>query len=149
MRARDLMTKEVVTIGPKATVMEIAKLLKDKKISGVPVVDEKRRVLGMVTEKDVLRKRIAPTEPGMMNLFLSLFDETEAKKYANDVRKMFAATAEEIMTRPAVCVEAGEDALKVGQIILDRGIKRVPVTELGKLVGIVSRHDLLQLVTEE
>ena len=148
MRARDLMTKEVVTIGPKTTVMEAARLLREHRVSGLPVVDENRRVLGMVTERDVLLKRIAPTEPGMMNLFLSLFDETEAKKYADDVRKMFAATAEEIMTKPVISVEAGEDALKVGQVMLDHRIKRVPVTELGKLVGIISRHDLLQLVTE-
>ena len=148
MRARDLMTKKVVAITPKTTVMKAARLLREHGVSGLPVVDEDRRVLGIVTERDILLKKIAPTEPGMMNLFLSLFNEKETEKYANDVRKMFAATAEEIMTKPAISVEAGEDAIKVGRIMLDRGIKRVPVTEFGKLVGIVSRHDLLRLVTE-
>ncbi|MBQ9377499.1 MAG: CBS domain-containing protein [Schwartzia sp.] len=148
MQARDLMTKEVVTIGPKTTVMEAARFLRERGVSGLPVVDENRRILGIVTERDVLLKRIAPTEPDMVDLFFSLFNEKEAKRYANDVRKMFAATAEEIMTKPVISVEAGEDAIKVGQIILDRGIKRVPVTEFGKLVGIISRHDLLRLVTE-
>lgn len=113
LTAKDIMTKRVVTVSPSTTVKELTELLAAKKISGVPVVDEQKRVVGIVTEADVL------AHPG-------------------------AKTVEEIMTKKVISVTPDTPVEEIAKLLAKKKIKRVPVIDKGKLVGIVSRADIVK-----
>ena len=146
MKARDIMTTKIVTVGPETPVKEVAALLVEHKISGIPVVDEAGSVMGMVSEGDVLRKKIAPKTPDVLSILGAMVYYDGAKEYQEAFRKMAANTAQEIMTEPVIAVDVDDDFGKVGQVILDHHIKRVPVLDKGKLVGLISRSDLVKLM---
>jgi CBS domain-containing protein len=138
MKVRDVMTKDVLTTSPEATLKEVAALLAEHGISGLPVVDEQRRVLGVVSEADILlRERTAEGERGgLIGRLLGQGDELE--------RKLAARTAGEAMTSPAVVIDADRVLGEAAARMLDEGVNRLPVLEGGKLVGNVTRADLVR-----
>lgn len=146
MKARDIMTTKLVTVGPETSVKDVVALLVEHKVSGIPVVDAEGKVLGMVSEGDVLRKKIAPKTPDVLSILGAMVYYDGAKEYQEAFRKMAANTAQEIMTEPVIAVDVDDDFGKVGQVILDHHIKRVPVLDKGKLVGLISRSDLVKLM---
>ena len=146
MKARDIMTTKLVTVGPETSVKDVVALLVEHKVSGIPVVDVEGKVLGMVSEGDVLRKKIAPKTPDVLSILGAMVYYDGAKEYQEAFRKMAANTAQEIMTEPVIAVDVDDDFGKVGQVILDHHIKRVPVLDKGKLVGLISRSDLVKLM---
>ncbi|HEV7266910.1 MAG TPA: CBS domain-containing protein [Falsiroseomonas sp.] len=144
-RARDLMTVDVVTVPPETPVMAMARLLADRGISAVPVVDAAGKVLGIVTEADLIR-RLAGEVDRPAGFFASLFShqQRDAERYA----RTHGVTARDVMTPDVVAVEPDTLASEVAHMMEDRGIRRVVVREEGRLKGIVSRADLLRaLVT--
>jgi CBS-domain-containing membrane protein len=142
MNAKDIMTSPVITVGPEASVREIAALLLDKRISGVPVV-EKGRLVGLVSEADLLHRhengteRVARSRSWWLNLF-------SGGPSLEDYVKSHARTARDVMTREVVSVTADTSAADIADLLESRGIKRVPVLRGGRLVGIVSRANLIQ-----
>ncbi|WP_372622523.1 CBS domain-containing protein [Falsiroseomonas sp.] len=145
LRARDLMTVDVVTVPPETPVMAMARLLADRGISAVPVVDGTGKVLGIVTEADLIR-RLAGEVDRPAGFLSSLFSDQqrEAERYA----RTHGVTARDVMTPDVVAVEPDILASEVAHLMEERGIRRVVVTEGGRLKGIVSRADLLRaLVT--
>lgn len=143
MKARDIMEKNFVTIAPQASVLEAVHIMMEHKVSSLPVVNGAGAVLGMVSEGDLLRKKIAPKAPQVVNA-LGRYEGIE--EYREAFRKMGANTTGEIMTAPAIMVQAEDDVMKVGDVVLNHHIKRVPVMEGGQLVGVISRFDLLKLL---
>ena len=146
MLAKDSMTRDVITVGPKATVREIAEILVEHKISGLPVVDGEGRVLGMVSEGDLMHKEIAPKLPDALSILGAIIYYSGLKEYQEAFRKMAASTAEEIMTAKVIAVQLEDDVSQVGQIMLDKHIKRVPVLMGDKLAGIISRSDMVKML---
>lgn len=140
MEAKDVMTTHVVTVRPDARVEHIAALLLEQRISGVPVVDADRRVVGIVTEGDLMRRPDIGTERHR-GWWLRLFgDERErAAEYA----RAHGSRAEEVMTRNVVTVTEATPVGEIARLLEEHRIKRVPVVRDGKLVGIVSRANLL------
>lgn len=141
MLARDVMTKHVVTVPPDASVPEIARLLLERRISAVPVVDADGRVLGIVSEGDLIR-RPEVTGPRRRSWWLALLSGGggDAAEYI----KAHGGQASDVMTHPAVTVTEDTPAGDVARLLEERRIKRVPVVRRGELVGIVSRADLLR-----
>jgi CBS domain-containing protein len=141
LRARDLMTADVVTVPPETPVLAMARLLADRGISAVPVVDGQGQVLGIVTEADLVR-RLAGEADKPSGWFASLFgnQERDAERYA----RTHGVTARDLMTAEVVAVDPDALASQVAHMMEDRGIRRVVVTQDGKLKGIVSRADLLR-----
>lgn len=146
MQAKDIMTAVPLTVGPKTTIEEIAKLLVANKISGLPVVAEDGTVLGIVSEGDLMQKEIAPKTPEVLSILGAIIYYNGLKEYQKAFRKMSATTAEEIMTDQVITVQSDEDVSQVGQLMLDHKIKRVPVLEGKKLVGIISRSDMVKMM---
>jgi CBS domain-containing protein len=141
MRARDIMTKDVVTVGRSTPVAEIAAILVKHRISGVPVVTDDRLVIGIVSESDLMHRAETGTEI-RRKYWLILFSDPD--RMAREYTKAHGLRAEHVMSRTIVSVL--EDA-ELGQVadVLDRHhIKRVPVLSDGKLVGLITRSDLVR-----
>jgi len=135
------MTTDVVTVGPETPVREVAVQLFERRISAVPVVDAERRVLGIVSEGDLMRRAETGTER-RPSWWLELFGDWEL--LAQDYLKSHGRTAADVMTRHVVSVTDDAEAGHIVDLLESRGIKRVPVVREGRLVGIVSRADLLR-----
>jgi len=141
MEAKDVMSTEVVTISCKATVLDAAKLMLDRRISGLPVVDEEGRLVGMVSEGDLLRRIEIGTElhPWVQNPG-SITDFELFRKYF----KSHGRHVEDVMTRDVVRVFENTPLAKVAALLELKRIKRVPVMGNGAIVGIISRADFLR-----
>jgi CBS domain-containing protein len=138
---RDVMTTEVVTAEPSTPFKEIAGRLAQHRISAVPVVDVDRRVLGIVTEADLLLKQEHPDPKATVPFIWTRRRRQERQKAA-------AAVAGKLMTAPAVTVPPTATVTEAARRMHAAGVKRLPVVdEAGRLVGIVSRADLLKVFT--
>lgn len=140
MRARDIMTTRVITVEPDTTIDEVAKRLLENRISAVPVVDAGGHLVGVVSEGDLMRRTETETErhPSWW-LSLLLLPEENAVDYV----RTHGRHAKDVMTRKVITV--GEDASleEIAETLEKHRIKRVPVVNQSKLVGIVSRANLL------
>jgi CBS domain-containing protein len=136
----DVMTANVAAVGGDATLKQVAELMADRNISGVPVVDAEDHVLGVVSEADIVIK--AASHPERAGVFWRLFAPEGL-----DRRRLEAGTAAEAMTAPAVTVKADQSVAEAARIMVDVGVKRLPVVADGKLAGIVSRGDIVRAFT--
>lgn len=140
MNAADVMTPDVIHASPDTPLRDLVRLMLDKQISAVPIVTD-GRVVGMVSEGDLLRRAEIGVEPRPSH-WLELF--ASADRLAADYTRTHGVKADEIMTRDVVTVADTTPIAEVAHLLEARHIKRVPVTRDGKLVGIVSRRNLLQ-----
>lgn len=141
MEARDVMTVSVVTVAPEATVPEVARILLEHNISAVPVVDPSKRVVGIVSEGDLIRRPEIGTEQHP-SWWLSLV--ADPKDQSREYVKHHGLQASEVMTRDVITVVPDASLDEIAALLERKHIKRVPVTQEGRLVGIVSRADLLR-----
>ncbi|OGS21941.1 MAG: hypothetical protein A2252_04180 [Elusimicrobia bacterium RIFOXYA2_FULL_39_19] len=118
-KAKDIMTKDVQTIGPDATLAEVVEILLSKEISGIPVVDSNKNMIGIVTEKDILN--IA---------------------FSKDLHK---TKVEDVMTKIVINFPPDEDVDSIAKVISQQQFRRVPIVDNGKVIGIISRRDILRL----
>lgn len=143
--AKDIMEREVITVAPETTIEELAKVLLEHRISGVPVVDASNKLIGIVTEGDLLHKQTTPETPGINLILGGLAYMKEYEKYTSDLKKLSALTASEIMTQKLAIVRENTTVKEIATIMVDKNINRVPVVENGILVGLVSRADVLKI----
>jgi CBS domain-containing protein len=135
MKVQDIMTREVVTIGPEADLRDVARILVEKGISGLPVCGMQRELLGIVSEGDILVKEAGPRdESGLFGWF----------RRARGTRKARALKAEDAMTMQVLTISPYASVAEAARRMSDLGIKRLPVVRDGDLVGIVSRTDLVR-----
>lgn len=141
MLVRDLMTASNVSIAPSVPVADIVRLLADRGLSGVPVLDAGGALLGMVTETDLLRRlAIADeTKPGWFRRMFADHDQA-AERYA----RAHGATAGDVMTTELITVAEDSTAEHAAHLLEDHKVRRLPVLRDGRLVGMVSRGDLLR-----
>ena len=142
MKARDVMVSPVITTKPSASVKEVAQTLLKNQISAVPVLDDAGKLVGIVSEGDLMRRADLGTEKHRSWWLAALFAEEEA--LASEYVKQHSRKVADVMTKRLIT--AGPDA-PLGEIagLLERhSIKRVPIVENGALVGIVSRANLIQ-----
>lgn len=138
MRVEHLMTKDVATVSPETPLKEVAAILSDRGISGLPVCDADGHVVGVVSEADILRKEQG-LSPGRSTVFDWLFGRSD-----EDAVKIAARTAGEAMTSPAVTIGAGRPVSEAARLMVEQGVNRLPVVYGGDLVGIVTRADLVR-----
>lgn len=144
MLAKDIMTTQVVTVRPDTSVVELARIMRDRHISGMPVVGDDGRIAGVVSEGDLVRRVEAGTDEKRHSWWLDLF--TDPARQARDYVKSHAAKARDIMTSPAITVEEDATLAAVAETLEKNHVKRVPVVRNGRVVGIVSRANIVQLI---
>lgn len=141
MRVDEVMTRTVVTVSPAATIEQAAKLMVERRVSGLPVVDEAGALLGIISEGDLILRQQPEERITWWRLF---FDDGEA--LAREYRKRIATIVSDVMTHAVITVEPAADVSEAAQLLHTRNIRRLPVVSDGKLVGIVSRGDLVKLL---
>jgi CBS domain-containing protein len=141
MRAIDVMTSEVISVDENATVTGVARLLAERGISAVPVVDKANQVIGMVSEGDLLHRAETGTERRRA-WWLDMMASTN--KLAGDYIKSHSGKVKDVMTRDVVSVVETTPVADIALLLETNRIKRVPVVRDGKLVGIVSRANLVR-----
>ncbi len=121
LEAKDVMTKKVICIGKDTPIVEAIRLMANKNVTGIPIVEDDMTLIGILSEQDVLR-------------LFHTFDEEKSR------------TVNDFMTQPAVHFEQDERLLDVCYCLRDNSIRRVPVTSNGKVVGVVSRSDIIKCI---
>jgi len=137
----DVMTRRVLSVRPDTPLKEVARLLVDHRISGLPVVDEEGKVLGVVSEADLLVKEQDPDALPRRPFEWIFGKSAEAREMRSKVE---ARTAGDAMTAPAITIEASRSAHAAAGLMIERRVNRLPVTDDGELVGIVTRADLVR-----
>lgn len=144
LTAADIMTKEMVIVAPVDSVARVAKLLSDHEISAVPVCDEQGRLIGMLSEGDLMRpfgKQNALRRAWWLNL---LAEGTDLAPAFLDYIRLDNRTARDLMTTPVITAPDNASVPELADLLVEHRIKRVPITRMGKLVGIVSRADVVR-----
>lgn len=140
LKAGDIMTRDVIAVTRETTVLEVAELMEQRGISGVPVIDEGEKVVGVVSEKDLLRLLSSPEATTVMRIITQ-----SLRRGTLDVPPLGAQKAGDIMTSPALTVREDTPVLAIKDLFSENKINRAPVVDGdGSLTGIVSRDDIVR-----
>jgi len=142
---RDIMTTPVVSVPSSLSVRELAALFRDRRIGGVPVVDDDRLV-GIVTEGDLMALDADVQMPHFFELFDSIIYLGSQKKFKEQLEKASAATVAQLMTDEVETVAPDDEARVAAKLMSRHKFDRVPVVEGEAVVGIVTRHDIMKIL---
>jgi CBS-domain-containing membrane protein len=143
MQARDVMVSPVITVKQSSTVREVAETFLKHRISGAPVVDDQGKVVGVVSEGDLMHRAETGTERKRSWWLLSL---TADQTLATDYVKAHSCRVADIMSRHVITAAPDTPVRDIAEILEKSAVKRLPIMENGQLVGIVSRANLVQAV---
>ena len=149
MNAADIMTTSVITVGPQADIQTIARLLLERNISGVPVVDEGGTLLGIVTEGDLVMRNAHLHYPTFIQFLDSRLTLPRDRHFLQEVDKMLAATARDLMSPKVFSAQEDTAVEDVAGIMVDKRVGLVPIVRNHVVVGIVSRRDIVRLMVRE
>jgi CBS domain-containing protein len=147
----DIMERDPITVEPGDDVETVIRILRENELPGVPVVNEGGRCVGIVTENDlVLSEEGADLHlPHHLDIMGGVVYLESMKHFEARMKKAFASNVEDMMTRDPITVEAGEPVEHAARLIAENKHNRLPVVEHGRLVGVVTRIDVLDALTRE
>lgn len=146
LTARDIMSTDPVTIGPEASVKEAAKLMVENRVGALPVV-EGGALLGIVTEGDLIMQDVRleyPTYFHLLDGFIMYPPSTS--RFEHELKKAVAATVRDVMTSEPVTVPASASLEDLATVFVEKEVSRLPVLDEGRMVGIVSKSDLVRTI---
>lgn len=148
MLVSDIMTREVTTAGPDTTVAELAKTFSEKRIGAVPVIDAGGALVGIITESNLLPKlkKVPFSDIKLPALFSEWVDDPGIESIFKLAREK---KAKDIMTTNVITASPGDSVLSAALTLGQRGFRRLPVIDEGKVVGIISRGDVLRALAKE
>ncbi|NLJ76112.1 MAG: CBS domain-containing protein [Peptococcaceae bacterium] len=149
MLAREIMNKNVITIPEGASIEEAALILTENNISGAPVVNPKGKLVGMVTEEDLLHQETNPRAPAFLNILGAFIYVNGLERYRDDFKKLAATSTTEIMTRDLITAPGNITIEEVAALMIEHNIKRVPVVDHGDIIGIISRADIIKTLAKK
>ena len=146
--AQDIMTKDVITVHPQTPVRELAALLLNHKISGVPVVDEAGKVLGVVTESDLIfqnKKVHLPTAVAILDAFLFL---ERPEKLEQEMKKIAGSMAGDICSAELISVTPETPLDELATLMAEKKIHTLPVLDGGRLAGVIGKSDIIRTIAQ-
>jgi CBS-domain-containing membrane protein len=146
LKATDIMTKDVITAKKETTVEELARLLIDHKISGVPVIDEDNKLIGIVTENDLIKKNKRLHIPTIVRLFDAYF-LLDSGKVEDEIKKIVATTVGEIYTEKVLSISEETTVEEIATIMAEKHVHLLPVLRDKQVVGIVGKADVVRSMT--
>jgi len=147
-KAKDIMTQNVITVKTETTIEELARILRSHGISGAPVVDEKGKLNGIVTENDLISKNSRLHIPTILRLF-DAYIPLGTSRLEDDIRRMTALTVDEICSKNVITVDEETSVEYIATLMTEKKIHLVPVLKGGEIVGIIGKKDLIKGVIGE
>jgi CBS domain-containing protein len=144
MQVRDLMTPDPLTVRPETRVEALVDLLVEKELNGMPVVDETGRVLGMVTTGDLIHRVADEHVPRRNSIWRESLYKSVFRRNGPEPNPAEGATAAEVMSRDPAYVQPSDDMVVAARLLIEHKVKSLPVLDGGRLVGMISRLDLLR-----
>jgi len=142
--ARDIMTTDPVTVGPELSVTEAAHLMSERRIGALPVV-EKGRMLGLVTEGDLIMQDVKVHFPTFLSLLGGyVFAPGANERFESSLRKAVAATVSDVMTAEPITVTGDALVSDVATLMVEREVSRIPVMDGDTVIGIISKSDIVR-----
>jgi CBS domain-containing protein len=143
LKAKDIMTKDVVTVSPETTVEELGRIFMEKGVSGAPVVDSKGKIVGIITENDLISKNSRLHIPTILRLF-DAFIPLGTSKLELEIKKMTASTVGEVCAKEVVTIDEETGIDDIATIMNEKRIHLLPVLKEGNIIGIVGKKDLIR-----
>lgn len=148
LKARDIMTADPRVIAPDAPVTEAAKVMTEEGVGALPVV-EGDRLIGLVTEGDLIMQDVKLEYPTYIDLLGGFIMYPPATaKFEHELRKAVAASVADVMTEDPVTVQVDVSIEDVASLLAERDVSRLPVLEGDRLVGIISKHDIVRAIAQ-
>lgn len=144
-RAKDIMTTDVIVANKNDIIANVANLLIKEKIGGLPVVDEENKVVGIISETDIIKKESHIDSPKMLNFLQGIIFLNDMKKFEDELRAIAAYKVEDLMSKDIVTVNEYDTFDYVANIMINKSINRVPVVDKNNfLKGIICRYDIIK-----
>ena len=147
LTAKDIMNRDVITVRPDTEITKAAGILLEQKINGLPVVDDKGELVGILCQSDLIAQQKKMPIPSLFTFLDGLIALTSMKQIEKEVRKIAAIVVADAMTVDPVTVEPDTGIETVAALMVDNSFHTLPVVEDGRLVGIIGKADILRTLT--
>ena len=144
LKVKDIMTTELITVSPQTEITSAAKILLEKRINGLPVIDDSGKLVGILCQSDLVAQQKSIPIPSVYTLLDSFIPLTSLKRIDREVQKITALKVEQAMTPDPVTVGPETDIEDVARLMVDKKYHTLPVVEDDKIVGIVGKEDVLK-----
>lgn len=144
LMVKDIMTRNVITVSPEMEIVHAARLLLEKGINGLPVVDKTGKLMGIICQSDLIAQQKRFPVPSVFTLLDGFIPLTSTKHFEKEVRKIAATTVSDAMTSIPVTVGPETKIEELADLMVDKNFHTLPVVDEGRLVGIVGKEDILR-----
>jgi CBS domain-containing protein len=148
MQVRELMSSPAITVGPTTLIRDVARIMREHVISGVPVVEDDGTLLGVITELELIARNAPVHEPryiAVLSAYIPVSLE-EHRRYKEQLRQALAITAMDLMRTDVVTIRPDEEVGEALEAMLDPEVTMLPVVDKGQVIGVVTRTDILRLI---
>lgn len=148
MKVSEIMTREVYHLSPEMSVKEAAQFLLEKEVGGAPVLDKEGNLVGIVSESDLIMDEVKLQFPTFFHLLDGFIFLSDWRDYQEKLRKAVGLKVSDVMSSPVFTVEADSSVEEAATLMVQKQISRLPVLDKGKIVGIVSKRDLIKAIAD-
>ena len=149
LTVKNIMTRDLITLSPDTEIAHAAKLLLEKGINGIPVVDKKGELVGIICQSDLIAQQKKLPIPSVFTLLDGFIPLASMKHFEKAVQKIAATTVADAMTPNPVTVRTETSIEELASLMVDKNLHTLPVVDEGKLVGVVGKEDVLRTLTSE
>jgi len=146
LTAKDIMTTDIVTVSPESDVSQAARLLLEKHINGIPVVDSSQQVVGILCQSDLIAQQKKISLPSLFTLLDGFISFSSTKNLDKEFKKIAAIKVSEAMTEDPVTVSPDTTIEEIATLMVNRGFHTIPVVQDGRLVGVIGKEDVLKTI---
>lgn len=144
LKAKDIMTKDVITVHPDTEITQATHLLLDRHISGMPVVDNEGRLKGILCQSDLIAQQKKIPLPSFFSLLGGTIPLTSSRQIEKEVKKMAAIKVSEAMTLDPISADPETNLEDIATLMVNNNIHTLPVLDRGYLVGVIGKEDILR-----
>lgn len=149
LTAKDIMTKDVITVKPDTSIEELSSLLVENEISGVPVVDDSGALYGIVTENDLISRNKRLHIPTVVSFLDAAIYLESSKRFEQEVKRMSATRVGDICARKVVSISEDTTLIDIATIMTEKKVHLLPVVKADKIVGIVGKRDMVKAIARQ